>query len=94
MTAQKFAQSDLDAVSDNPELTKQDLARARPFTEVFPELAAKLETERRTRGRPKADAPKVSITLRLDPEIIARYRATGPGWQSRMNAVLRDAVNP
>lgn len=49
-----------------------------------------------TRGRPKALAPKVSTTLRLDPDVIAAFKADGPGWQSRMNAALRKAagLNP
>jgi uncharacterized protein (DUF4415 family) len=92
MTAQKFSQADLDAVADNHELTEQDRALARPFAEVFPEIAAKLETELRTRGRPRSSAAKVSVTLRLDPDILASFRATGPGWQSRMNDVLRRAA--
>jgi uncharacterized protein (DUF4415 family) len=41
-------------------------------------------------GRPKADAPKKLIALRLDPDIVEQFRATGPGWQSRINAVLRE----
>ncbi|WP_226018931.1 BrnA antitoxin family protein [Novosphingobium sp. FKTRR1] len=93
MTDHAFAQDDIDSVSDNPEVTEQDLAQARPFAEVFPVLAAKLETERRLRGRPKAGAPKVSTTLRLDPDIVAHFRATGPGWQSRINAALRRAAD-
>ena len=44
----------------------------------------------RGRGRPKSDAAKKLVSLRLDPDIIERFRATGPGWQSRINAVLRD----
>lgn len=45
-----------------------------------------------TRGRPKAPVTKVSTTLRLDPDILAAYRATGPGWQGRINADLRRAL--
>ena len=41
-------------------------------------------------GRPKSDAAKKLIALRLDPDIIERFRATGPGWQSRINAALRE----
>ncbi len=41
------------------------------------------------RGRPPLDNPKKLISLRIDPDIIERFRATGPGWQSRINAVLR-----
>ena len=45
------------------------------------------------RGRPKSEAPKVALSLRLDPDVIAHYRATGPGWQSRINETLRKAAN-
>src|SRR5436190_22402044 len=41
-------------------------------------------------GRPKSDAAKKLIALRLDPDVIERFRATGPGWQSRINGVLRE----
>ena len=44
------------------------------------------------RGRPKSAAPKVSATLRLDPDVLDSFRATGPGWQSRINAALRKAA--
>jgi hypothetical protein len=44
------------------------------------------------RGRPKALAPKVSTTIRLDAEVLDRFRATGPGWQSRINEALRKAA--
>lgn len=75
---------------DNPELTEEELARMRPFAEVFPELA---ESIRRSRGRPpKADA-KQAVTLRLDPETIARFKAQGPDWRARMGAALRRAAS-
>ncbi len=35
-------------------------------------------------GRPKSDSPRKLITLRLPPDVIERWRATGPGWQTRM----------
>ncbi len=43
-------------------------------------------------GRPKSDAPKEAINIRLDPDVLTHYRATGPGWQSRINAALRKAA--
>ena len=47
----------------------------------------------RRRGRPagsvKGDA-KVAINLRVDPDVLAALRATGPGWQTRVNAILRE----
>lgn len=44
------------------------------------------------RGRPKSAAPKQAINIRLDPDVLAHFRATGPGWQSRINAALRKAA--
>jgi len=49
----------------------------------------------RKRGRPVgsvAATRKVSITIRIDADVLDWYHATGPGWQPRMNAVLREAV--
>ena len=44
------------------------------------------------RGRPKSEAPKQAVSIRLDPDVLAHYRATGPGWQSRINEDLRRAA--
>ena len=44
------------------------------------------------RGRPKSDAPKEAVNIRLDPDVLAHFRRTGPGWQSRINAALRKAA--
>ncbi|HEX5455503.1 MAG TPA: BrnA antitoxin family protein [Stellaceae bacterium] len=44
---------------------------------------------RRGRGRPPLDHPKKLVSLRRDQDIIDRFRADGPGWQSRINAALR-----
>jgi len=44
---------------------------------------------RRGRGRPPLVAPKKLVSLRLDQDVIDRFRAGGPGWQSRINAALR-----
>jgi uncharacterized protein (DUF4415 family) len=44
------------------------------------------------RGRPKSEAPKQATSLRLDPDVLEHYRATGPGWQSRINQALRKAA--
>ncbi|NDV52901.1 BrnA antitoxin family protein [Salipiger sp. PrR003] len=43
-------------------------------------------------GRPKAANSKVAVSLRLDPEGVARFKADGPGWQTPMNQALRDAA--
>ena len=43
-------------------------------------------------GRPKKDMPKVAANIRLDPEVLAYFRAAGRGWQSRINEALRKVV--
>ena len=44
------------------------------------------------RGRPPAITPKKLVSVRLDQDVLDRLRATGPGWQSRVNDVLREYV--
>lgn len=44
------------------------------------------------RGRPPLDNPKQAVKLRLDHDILAAYRNTGSGWQTRINADLRKAA--
>ena len=48
---------------------------------------------RRGRGRPKLDAAKEQISVRLDPDVLAKLREAGPGWQSQINALLRQALH-
>ncbi|MER9429947.1 BrnA antitoxin family protein [Mesorhizobium sp. M0408] len=84
-----YNKEDWEAVSENPEWTEEDFRNARPFAEAFPELA---ESIRRSRGRPALDNPKKQVTLRLDSDVVARFRAGGPGWQSRINEILRKAA--
>lgn len=43
-------------------------------------------------GRPPSENPKKQVTLRLDPDVIEKFRATGKGWQSRINAELRKSL--
>ncbi|HMW41953.1 BrnA antitoxin family protein [Plasticicumulans sp.] len=41
------------------------------------------------RGRPKAASPKQALTIRYDADVVAAFKATGKGWQTRMNDALR-----
>lgn len=77
---------------DNPEWTKRDFARARPGSEVLP--AKFLKTFKRKPGRPKGSttSTKSLVSLRLDNDVLEKFRATGPGWQSRINEALRKAA--
>lgn len=78
---------------DNPEWTTEDFARARPASE-FPELAGVLEKIAKPRGRPAGSttSKKTQVALRIDNDTLDRFKAEGPGWQSRMNEALRKAV--
>ena len=69
------------------ELTKADFARAIPFSALPTSLQAALSA--RTRGAQKAPT-KERITIRLSPEVVAPFRATGDGWQTRLDAALKD----
>ncbi len=71
---------------DNPEWTKADFARAVPFSKLPRSLQNKL---RAVRGPQKAPT-KERITIRLSPEVVAQFRATGDGWQTRVDAALKD----
>ena len=53
--------------------------------------AATVTELRRLRGKNKLPT-KESVALRIDPDVLAAFRAEGPGWQTRMNAVLRKSV--
>ena len=44
------------------------------------------------RGRPRSENPKISTTIRLSPEVLAHFRAGGPGWQTRIDETLRKAA--
>jgi uncharacterized protein (DUF4415 family) len=74
--------------ADNPEWTEADFKKARPFAEMFPELA---ESIKRSRGRPALERPRKQISIRLDPDVIDKFKATGPKWQSKINEVLKRA---
>src|SRR5215204_5347946 len=65
-----------------PELTDEDFARGEWHIGGVPVA----------RGRPKSKTPKEHVNLRLDPDVLAYFRAGGAGWQSRINATLRKAA--
>lgn len=74
---------------DIPEMTEQDFRRARAAKDVLPGV---FEAARKLRGRPKSERTKIQITLRLDADVIESFKASGEGWQSRINDVLSRAV--
>ena len=73
---------------ENPEWTAEASAEARPFAEVFPAQFAAWKK----RGRPPVEAPKVHIGFRLAADVVEGIRATGRGYNARVEKVLRDAI--
>jgi len=70
--------------TDNPEWTPEVFKQAVRLNGLRSTLQAKL------RGRPKALITKERITIRLSPDVLGAFRATGQGWQTRMDQALRD----
>ncbi len=77
---------------DNPEWSAESVLRARPARQVLPELfgATTAQALLRPRGRPKSEVTKQRITIRLSPDVLDGFRQTGDGWQTRMDAALRE----
>ena len=86
-------QAGIAADPDNPEVTEAQFAAARPASEVLPpELFAALTKRRRGDRGPGRKPTKGQVTIRLDPAAVAAWRASGPGWQARLNdVVVREA---
>jgi uncharacterized protein (DUF4415 family) len=82
---------DPDLHDENPEWTQQDFAKAKPASEVLPpEVMAQF---RNKGGRPRIENPKEAVKLRIDADVLAKFRQSGPGWQTRINSILRAAVS-
>jgi uncharacterized protein (DUF4415 family) len=72
-----------------PELSVADLRRMRPAREIAPEIVKAYE---RKRGRPEG-RNKTIVSLSLDAALVAKLRASGKGWQTRVNDLLKAALN-
>lgn len=84
-----YSKEDWDSV-DSPEITDDEFASARPAREVLPpEFFTGMEALRRARGRPPVEHPRKLVSIRLDQDVLEKFKSTGKGWQSRINAELR-----
>lgn len=68
------------------DLSKVDPALFKSFSELPASQQANL------RGRPKAPVTKERLSIRLSPDVVERFRASGRGWQTRMDAALRQWI--
>ena len=77
---------------DAPELTDEDFTRGvwAIGEKVVSREKAQRAIKKATRGRPPGTGQKASTTVRFDNDILDAFKSTGKGWQSRMNAALRD----
>lgn len=72
------------------EITRADLKRARPAREVLPKELLEVLPKRKPGQRgPQRQDTKCSVTVRYSPEVVAYFKATGAGWQTRMDEVLK-----
>ncbi len=79
-------------VDDNPEWTIEDLKRAIPFSALPAEEQQKLRSLKKHRG-PQKTPTKELISIRLSKDVVSKLRATGPGWQARVDDHLRKWLN-
>ena len=66
-----------------------------PYDTIDPSAVSaywKAATITHGRGRPAVAVKHPTLNMRVDAEVLDAFKATGPGWQTRINAVLRDAV--
>jgi uncharacterized protein (DUF4415 family) len=79
---------------DSNELSDSFLNNSKPASEFFDKKTySTLLALKKTRGRPKIDSPKVFTAIRLDADLVKTFKGTGKGWQTRVNAALRQFLN-
>ena len=75
-----------DAQGEVREIEPADLVRFKPASRALP---SSLQRKLGVRGPQKAPT-KERVTIRLSPEVVQRFKATGAGWQTRVDAALQD----
>ena len=77
---------------DAPSMSDEDLTRMRPASEMLPVIFGDGNAEKlmRRRGRPAKAVTKEAVNVRYDRDVLDAFRAQGEGWQTRMNAALRE----
>jgi uncharacterized protein (DUF4415 family) len=85
MTEDKRTNAD----AENPEWTPEDMRKAKPASEALPEIVGE-NTAKEMLRRGKSDAPKRDVTIPLDEDVLRQFEALGPGWEGKINEVLRE----
>ncbi|NRF72170.1 BrnA antitoxin family protein [Aquincola sp. S2] len=78
------------------EENKKIVTAAKKDPDAKPLTAAQLKGMvplKSVRGRPKSENKKLLVSVRYSPEVLAYFKGTGEGWQSRMDGVLREYVS-
>ena len=78
------------AREDGTLLSDEELAEFKPFEES--DLPESFKQAVRRRGRPPKANPKVAVYIRFSPEVVAHFKATGKGWQTRMDEALKQWI--
>jgi uncharacterized protein (DUF4415 family) len=75
---------------ENPLITAARWKGFRPSSDVVPHI---VDAYVRSLGRPpEGDAPKTAVSIRLDRDALAKFKASGPGWQTRINELVVKAA--
>jgi uncharacterized protein (DUF4415 family) len=74
---------------ENPEWTEEEMRRAKPAREALPEIFGE-KTARELLRRGKSGAPTREVTVPLDEDVLRQMQALGPGWEGKVNEVLRE----
>ena len=79
-----------DKTGEVRELMSEDMQAMRPASEVLPvELLSILPKRKIGQRGPQIKPTKISLTLRYSPEVVHYFKATGKGWQARIDSVLK-----
>ena len=82
-----------DEAGEVRELTGEDMARFRPAAEVLPEELVAVLPKRKPGQRGAQKKPtKEPVTIRYSRDVLEYFRATGPGWQARLDAALKERI--
>ncbi len=75
---------------ENPTWTEENFARAQPFRRLHPDVYE--SWQRNKGGRPPVESPKIHLGLRMAADVVNGVKATGRGYNARVEKLLREAL--